>query len=73
MPRIYKTPAPVANKKANPVTERKENVRTFNTEQLTQRAAELGVDLSGCKNNGERADLIIAAMEKAKSGGVGGE
>jgi len=75
MARIYKSPVPTQNKKANPVTEKKEDVRKFNTEQLNARAAELGVDISQCKNNGERADAIIAAMQKkaADEGGGAGE
>jgi len=35
--------------------------------ELNTLAAELGVDLSGCKNNGDRAEVIIATLGKKKA------
>jgi hypothetical protein len=66
MPRTFPRIGPTSNKKANPVKEVKietpESIRKYTTAQLTQRASELGVDLSSFKNNAERADAIIAAI-----------
>ena len=75
MARIYKLIGPASNKKANPVKETKDagsgdkpsDIKKLNTEQLRSRAAELGIDISGCKNNSERADTIIAALERSKT------
>ena len=63
MARIY----PSANKMAHPVAATKTNegadIKKMNTAQLAERAQELGVDISECKNNAQRANLIIAALE----------
>lgn len=76
MARIYQTPGPSSNKMAAPVKEVKadtpEAIRKLKTEELEKRAAELGLDISGCKNNPERADAIIAELEK-RAGNNGNE
>ena len=41
-------------------TPKEKQPHRMNTEELTAKAAELGVDISGAKNNTERADLIVA-------------
>ena len=45
------------------------DVRKMNTAQLTLMAHRYGVGIEGCKNNDQRADLIIEAIEKAKADG----
>lgn len=47
------------------------DIRKLDKTGLQMRAAELGLDISACKNNTERADMIIAALKKASDAGSG--
>lgn len=49
------------------------DIKKLDKTGLEKKAGELGLDISACKNNPERADMIIAAMKKASGAGNGGE
>ena len=68
-PSLNKMAHPATENKSGAPAERPADIRKLSTAELNSRAATLGVDLSGCKNNPERAELIIAAMEKAAASG----
>ena len=75
MARIY----PSSNKMAHPVAETKgkkppentraalqpEHIMKMTKAQLTLLASKYGVDITACKTNEKRADLVIAAMKQA--------
>jgi len=39
------------------------SIEKMNTTELTAKAAEIGVDISGCKNNAERVAALLAAVK----------
>lgn len=47
-------------------------IEKMNTEQLTQKAAVLGVDISACTTNQQRVDAIKAHLEPANGGNADG-
>ena len=61
MARVY----PSTNKAMHPVAEIKNPaaIKKMNTAELTALAEQKGIDIAGAKNNAERADLIIAALD----------
>lgn len=45
-------------------------IEKMNTEELTKKAAELGVDLSGATNNKQRVEAILAHIKANEAGGT---
>lgn len=66
----YKSAGVVGDdKNSSPPVTKEKPLNKMTTSELEARALEIGIDISDCKNNAERAERIQGALEVIQKGG----